>query len=103
MEMMSVSEMIGTWLFTLMVFYVNPLNDASRPDSKMNPYHEENILVERVQQMITAEGELVLEWWPAIVPYVDATTTTLVCFAIHLVSRNWLLPYLSDIAGRVMA
>lgn len=54
-------QFLGVWLFSVMVFFMNPLNDPTKPGSRMNYYHPDNVMV-REEARINYGGRAVAEW-----------------------------------------
>ncbi len=63
-----VIEIASAWLFGLMVFFMNPLNDAADPASKMNYYHSGNM---RIREAVRKSygGNMHIEW-QEMAPYI---------------------------------
>lgn len=61
-------EIASAWLFGLMVFFVNPLNDATDPESRMNYYHSENIRIREAVKDSSGKGMHVE--WQEMMPYI---------------------------------
>jgi hypothetical protein len=61
-------EIVSAWLFGLMVFFTNPLNDATDPASRMNYHHSGNM---RIREAVrTSYGKDIHVEWLEIMPYV---------------------------------
>ncbi len=52
------TTVLGIWIYAAALFWANPLNDATRPDSPMNPYSQGNM---RANQAAEATLERVFE------------------------------------------
>lgn len=80
--------MVTLWLLALMVFHANPLNNPLKPESRLNPYHHENVLIRKVlEEKLAMEGDdndIVVEW-PDIAPYVAATCVTAFCAVLQYI------------------
>ena len=82
---MIIHDVTLIWLFSIMVFYANPLNDSNNPCSEMNRYHPLNNEVRaKVERMLEAEGEdKVMRFeWPDVAPYLNTTSVTVLCLVI---------------------
>ncbi len=55
-------------LLGLMVFFVNPLNDASKPESRMNYYHHENVMMRKAVK--ESYGKDIHVEWHEMMPYI---------------------------------
>lgn len=61
-------EIVSAWLFGLMVFFANPLNDATDPASRVNYHLSENVRIgEAVRK---SYGKDIHVEWREIMPYV---------------------------------
>ena len=74
----------GMWLFAYMLFWANPLNDPTSPNSTMCHYHRDNIIGRAVIDASIEEDKRAGRWpgivlyWPEIWPYICPTLTTLI-------------------------
>ena len=64
----SAIEIASAWLFGLMVFFVNPLNDATDPASTMNYYYSKNVKIREAVRK--SYGGNIHTEWQEMVPYI---------------------------------
>ena len=77
-------KLLTLWIFALMVFYTNPMNDPLKPLSEMNPYHPVNVKVrEKLEEELEGDGDdwVVVEW-PSVAPYWAASWVTALCLVL---------------------
>lgn len=77
---------IDLWLLSLMVFYVNPMNDPTEPESEMNPYSLLNTLI-ATDTAIMENEEIIIFHWYDLYPYVETTRVTAFCLALCAILR----------------
>ena len=75
-------NMAGLWIYATMLFWANPLNDAMRPDSPMNPYSERNFQIKENIKLFLKEhgrdpslaekGRRSYDIWPTWCPIITA-------------------------------
>jgi hypothetical protein len=63
-------EIVSAWLFGLMVFFVNPLNDMANPASRINYHYCENARIRKAVEE-SYSGEIHIEW-QEMTPYIHS-------------------------------
>ena len=63
-------EIASAWLLGLMIYFINPLNNAIDPAGKMNYYHSENVKMREAVRK-SYGGKIHLEW-QEMAPYIHS-------------------------------